>query len=86
MTKEYTADGKWDGSTLVVELLEPDLSEDTIEGIVAGNRHPDAFTHSVEAESEEEAFRQLAEELDADRVVDDRDDMRVVVYDDEADG
>lgn len=86
-SKEYTADGIWDGSALVVELLETDLSEDTIKGIVAGNRHPDAFTHSVEAESEKEAFQQLAEELDADRVLDDRNDMREVVYDaDEADG
>lgn len=78
---QYTADGKWDGSYLVVELLETDLSEDVITGIVAGNRHPDAFTHTVEAESEQEAFRSLAEELDASYVLDDRDGERKTVYD-----
>ncbi|WP_326745356.1 hypothetical protein [Streptomyces sp. NBC_01760] len=78
---EYTMDGVWDdGSGLNVEYLGTDLSEATIEGVVAGNRDNNAFTHTVEADSEAEAFRFLGEELDADSVWDCQDGERRLMY------
>ncbi|WP_424863048.1 hypothetical protein [Streptomyces sp. MMS24-I29] len=69
--KEYTMDGVWDdGSGLEVEYVGVDLSEAAIEGVVAGNRDNNAFTHTVEAESEVDAFQALGEELDAESVWD----------------
>ncbi|WP_434598182.1 hypothetical protein [Streptomyces sp. A5-4] len=64
--KEYTLDGVWDDAGgLEVTYVGVDLSEATIEGVVAGNSDGNAFTDTVEAESESEAFRALAESLDA---------------------
>lgn len=64
-------DGVWDASSsLNVKYVGVDLSEATIEGVMAGNRGNNAFTHTVEAESEAEAFRALGEEMDADSVWD----------------
>ncbi|MEU7146994.1 hypothetical protein AB0B15_02980 [Streptomyces sp. NPDC045456] len=78
---KYTMDGVWDdGRRLNVGFVGEDLSEATVEGVVAGNRNCDAFTHTVEAESEAEAFRALAEELDADTVRDCRDGESREVY------
>ncbi|MEU9599762.1 hypothetical protein AB0E06_23480 [Streptomyces sp. NPDC048109] len=69
--KRYTLDGVWDdGGGLDVQYLGVDLPEATITRAVALNRDNNAFTHTVEAESEAEAFRALAEELDADSVRD----------------
>lgn len=79
--KTYTMDGVWDdGSGLNVGYVGVDLSEEMIEGVVAGNRDNNAFTHPVEAETEEEAFHALGEELDADSVWDCRDGGRRQVW------
>ncbi|MFD7661286.1 hypothetical protein [Streptomyces sp. NPDC059788] len=78
---EYTMDGVWeDGNGLNVEYVGVDLSEAMIEGVVAGNRDHNAFTHLVEAESEPEAFRALGQELDANSVWDCRDREPEQVY------
>lgn len=67
----YTMDGVWDdGGGLEVEFVGVDLSEAAIEGVVRGNRDNNAFTSTVQAESEIEAFRALCEELSADSVWD----------------
>ncbi|MEU7155995.1 hypothetical protein AB0A98_06060 [Streptomyces chrestomyceticus] len=69
--KEYTMDGVWDdGGGLNVGYVGVGLSEAAIEGVVAGNRDYNAFTHTVEAESEADAYQALGEELDADCVWD----------------
>lgn len=80
----YTLDGVWDdGGNLVVQFIGVDMTEDAIQGVVAGNRNNDAFTHTVTAGSEKEAFRELADELDAHRVYDGRrsNGSRSVLYD-----
>lgn len=69
--KEFTMDGVWDdGGGLEVGYVGVDLSEAMIKRVIALNRDNNAFTHTVEAESETEAFRVLAEEMDADSVWD----------------
>lgn len=79
--KAYTMDGVWnDGSGLNVEYVGVDLSEATIEGVVIGSRDYNAFTHTIEAESEAEAFRALGEEMDVDSVWDCQDDEPRQVY------
>ncbi|MFE7114922.1 hypothetical protein ACFU99_05790 [Streptomyces sp. NPDC057654] len=79
--KEYTIDGVWnDANGLDVEFVGVDLSEVTIEGVVADNRSYDAFTHTVEAGSEAEAYRVLGQKMDADSVWDCRNNKRRRVY------
>lgn len=79
--KEFTMDGVWDdGGGLEVSYVGVDLTEETIEGVVAGNRDNNAFTDTVEAESESDAFRALAESLDAYHVWDCRGAKAVRVY------
>ncbi|MGW0536331.1 hypothetical protein [Streptomyces sp. NPDC003032] len=64
-------DGVWDDADgLEVTYVGVDLSEETIRGVVEGNSSNNAFTETVEAENEAEAFRALAESLDASSVWD----------------
>lgn len=82
MSSKWTMDGYWNNSSLVIEFVGQDLSEEMIAGVVAGNRDEDAFTHTVEAGSEREAFRVVLEEItDAARILDGRGDVHRVVFD-----
>lgn len=73
--------GVWDdGGGLEVKYVGVGLPDATIEGLVAADSDSNAFTHTVESESEADAFRALAEELDADNVWDYRKAKPLRVY------
>ena len=79
--KEFTMDGVWDdGGGLEVTYVGVDLSEEMIAGVVAGNSNNNAFTDTVEAETEKDAFRALADSLDAYSVWDCRGAKAQLVY------
>ncbi|WP_369042294.1 hypothetical protein [Streptomyces sp. Midd1] len=82
-------DGVWnDAGSLEVSFVGVDLSEDTIEGVVAENRDSNAFTDTVEAETLSEAFQAMTEQMDAFSIWDCRgaEPRRVYTQPDEEDG
>lgn len=64
-------EGVWDGGGgLEVEFVGLDMTDEMIKGVVAENRDANAFTHTVDRDSEAQAFQAVSEALGADRVRD----------------